>query len=294
MGLEISSIESSFPVFSEGSQPDVLPGLGAFSCACRSVRSLGWSRPVSIRRPGRRRRCSAGSRRRSPQGPHTAIHEGSPLPDSPEPVTICRPRHPYNGAPVTVIGLRNTGTRGQKVKLRLPDGTICWLPLSWTSLGAAPADGPRLAGTLSDLVALRNLLCVLEERCGAVDGARATGVPLPDGAGVGRTVGALVRGSAGQSPASGATAWRSMTTRGGWSDGCNVADPTSHQKRGCCSMGGKRLDRELVRLFNASRIALALKIRGETHEGHLVDSDTVDPPRHRTCPGPRRCETPPP
>ena len=35
----------------------------------------------------------------------------------------------------------------------------------------------------------------------------------------------------------------------GWSYGCNVVDPTSHQKRGCCSMGGKRLDREVVRLF---------------------------------------------
>ena len=111
--------------------------------------------------PCRRRRCGAGSRRRSPQAPHTAIQKGSPRPDSPEPVTICRPRHPYNGAPVTVIGLRNTGIRGQKVKLRLPDGTMCWLPLSWTSLGAAPADGPRLAGTLSDFVALRNLLCIL-------------------------------------------------------------------------------------------------------------------------------------
>ena len=61
---------------------------------------------------------------------HTAIQEGSPPPDSLEPITICRPRHPYNGAPITVIGLRNTGIRGQKVKVRLPDGTICWLPLS--------------------------------------------------------------------------------------------------------------------------------------------------------------------
>ena len=35
----------------------------------------------------------------------------------------------------------------------------------------------------------------------------------------------------------------------GWSYRCGVVDPTSHQKRGCCTMGGKRLDREVVRLF---------------------------------------------
>ena len=165
--------------------------------------------------PCRGRRCGAGSRRRSPQAPHTAIQEGSPRPDSPEPVTICRPRHPYNGAPVTVIGLRNTGIRGQKVKLRLPDGTMCWLPLSWTSLGAAPADGPRLAGTLSDFVALRNLLCILEERCGAVDGARATGAPAADGAGVGGAVGSLARGAAGEPSPSGARAGACDDSAGG-------------------------------------------------------------------------------
>ena len=35
----------------------------------------------------------------------------------------------------------------------------------------------------------------------------------------------------------------------GWMYVCSVTDPTSHRKRGCCSMGGKRLDREVARLF---------------------------------------------
>ena len=35
----------------------------------------------------------------------------------------------------------------------------------------------------------------------------------------------------------------------GWSYMCGVPDPTSHRRRGCCSMGGKRLDRAVVRLF---------------------------------------------
>ena len=35
----------------------------------------------------------------------------------------------------------------------------------------------------------------------------------------------------------------------GWSYGCETVDPASHRKRGCCPMGGKRLDREVARLF---------------------------------------------
>ena len=68
---------------------------------------------------------------------------------------------------MSVIGVRNTGRRGLKVKVRFPDGSECWLPASWTSLGAAAPDTPRLVGNLPDFVALRNLVCTLAERCGA-------------------------------------------------------------------------------------------------------------------------------
>ncbi len=66
---------------------------------------------------------------------------------------------------MSVIGVRNIGLRGLRVKVRLPDGSTCWLPASWTSLGAREPDSRRLAGELPDFVALCNLVRALAQRC---------------------------------------------------------------------------------------------------------------------------------
>ena len=96
---------------------------------------------------------------------------------------------------MSVIGLRHAGCRGLKVNVRLPDGSSCWLPVAWTSLGAPVAGSPRLAGELPDFLALRNLVWALAERCGVVDGGRSD--PAARGvAGVGGTLAALGDGAA--------------------------------------------------------------------------------------------------
>ena len=61
----------------------------------------------------------------------------------------------------------------------------------------------------------------------------------------------------------------------GWSYGCNVVDPTSHQKRGCCSMGGKRLDREVVRVFleMATPAGAEAAVRAATDVAERADAD---------------------
>ena len=61
----------------------------------------------------------------------------------------------------------------------------------------------------------------------------------------------------------------------GWSYGCNVVDPTSHQKRGCCSMGGKRLDREVVRLFleMATPAGAEAAVRAATDVAERADAE---------------------
>ena len=48
---------------------------------------------------------------------------------------------------MAVIGVRNAGLRGLKLNVRLPDGSSCWLPVPWTSLGRSYPGVPRLAGS---------------------------------------------------------------------------------------------------------------------------------------------------
>ena len=152
-----------------------------------------------------------------PQRSHDTIHEGSLPSVVPDPVRICRPKHPLDGEIVTVIGLRNAGHRGQKAKLRLPDGSICWLPLSWTSLGACDAASPRLGGTLSDFVALRNLLSIFDERCGGGD-AGGSGAASSGSAGVGGTLAPLAQ-CAGTGPgAAGSGTGPGDDPDGGWGE----------------------------------------------------------------------------
>ena len=135
------------------------------------------------------------SRQRFPLTPRNAIPEGAEPPDPPDAVTICRPRHPLEGTTVAVIGLRSAGHRGLRVKVRLPDGSSCWLPESWTSLGVPAAGAPRLAGELPDFLALRTLVWTLAERRGAADGGRSHTAPA-GAAGVGGTLAALAGGAA--------------------------------------------------------------------------------------------------
>ena len=123
--------------------------------------------------------------------------------DRPDTVTICRPRHRLEGTTVSVIGVRNAGVRGLKVKVRLPDGSQCWLPAAWTSLGAPAGGAAGLAGELPDFLALRNLVWTLAERCGTADGGRSH--PAAAGAaGVGGTLAALADGAGSRADTAGA------------------------------------------------------------------------------------------
>ena len=97
---------------------------------------------------------------------------------------------------MSVIGVRHAGGRGPKVNVRLPDGSCCWLPVSWTSLGAPVPGAPRLAGELPDFLALRKLVWTFAERCGAADGATGSDPAAAGAAGVGGTLAALAVGAA--------------------------------------------------------------------------------------------------
>ena len=159
-------------------------------------------------------RClrAASDRRRSPLSRHTAIPEGPASPDPSEAVTICRRHHRLEGMTVAVIGVRNAGRRGLRVKVRLPDGSSCWLPLSWTSLGGPAADAPQLAGELPDWLAWRNVVRTLAERCGTGDGERADTAA----AGVGGTLAALAeRAASGAGTAAAGTGADDDSDRGG-------------------------------------------------------------------------------
>ena len=91
---------------------------------------------------------------------------------------------------MAVLGLRNAGRRGPKLKVRLPDGSSCWLPLAWTSLGAPPPGAPRLVGEWEDFLALHDLVEALAARCKAGDGGRADAAAA-GAAGVGGALAAL-------------------------------------------------------------------------------------------------------
>ena len=116
---------------------------------------------------------------------------------------------------MAVIGVRNARRRGRKVKVRLPDGSSCWLPLSLTSLGAPVADAPRLAGELPDRLALRNRVGTLAERCGTGDGEIAD-TAAAGAAGVGGTLAALAeRAASGAGTAAAGTGADDDSDRGG-------------------------------------------------------------------------------
>ena len=58
-------VDDALPVLAQGPQPDLLLRLVSSGSPCRSGRAPGWRRRGSSPTPGRRYRCSAGSRRRS-------------------------------------------------------------------------------------------------------------------------------------------------------------------------------------------------------------------------------------
>src|ERR1700747_677558 len=66
---------------------------------------------------------------------HTTYHQ-----DLPERVTIVRPRHPFEGKSLAVVGAMHRKGR-LTLTLILPDGTKSLIPAAWTDL--APTEPPR-------------------------------------------------------------------------------------------------------------------------------------------------------
>jgi len=106
-----------------------------------------------------------------PLPPHTARL----LMHLPERIRIVWPHHRLSGAELEVHGwLRIDGE--VHLRLRLPDGSIGCLPMSWTSLSAeAPALAKAAFLSLESLRALRQLTELLLDRRHGVHRRRASG-----------------------------------------------------------------------------------------------------------------------
>jgi hypothetical protein len=79
-------------------------------------------------------------------------------------VRITRPRHPFEGRPLPVLGsMRRHGAR--ELLVVLPDGSKRLIPASWTDAalpdGGQAGNGPGTLGTAADLLGLAVLVSVL-------------------------------------------------------------------------------------------------------------------------------------
>ena len=75
-------------------------------------------------------------------------------------VRITRPRHPFEGRPLPVLGsMRRHGTR--ELLVVLPDGSKRLVPESWTDAAPPAGDGPGTLGTAADLLSLSVLVSAL-------------------------------------------------------------------------------------------------------------------------------------
>ena len=72
-------------------------------------------------------------------------------------ITVCRRQYPLEGTTLAVIGSRNAGRHGPKVKVLLPYGSHCWRPAAGTSPDALGPGAPRLAKELPHVYKLRKL-----------------------------------------------------------------------------------------------------------------------------------------
>ena len=84
-------------------------------------------------------------------------------------VRLTRPRHPFEGRPLPVLGsMRRHGVC--ELLVVLPDGSKRLVPASWTDLdhaaGAQAGDGPGTLGAVADLLDLSVLVSALNARNG--------------------------------------------------------------------------------------------------------------------------------
>ena len=84
-------------------------------------------------------------------------------------VTLIRPRHPFEGRPLPVLGsMRRHGVR--ELLVVLPDGSKRLIPAAWTDLepllGGDGSDEPATLGAVADLLGLSVLVSRLAA-CGA-------------------------------------------------------------------------------------------------------------------------------
>ena len=82
-------------------------------------------------------------------------------------VTLTRPRHPFEGRPLPVLGsmLRHGA---MELLVVLPDGSKRLIPAAWTDLESPPgrdgSDGPGTLGSAADLLGLSVLVSGLSAR----------------------------------------------------------------------------------------------------------------------------------
>ena len=80
-------------------------------------------------------------------------------------IILCRRGHPFDAQKITVANRRRREESGRLiVEAEFPDGRRQWIPARWTSLEASDPCETALHGSLSDLVALAELIAALKRR----------------------------------------------------------------------------------------------------------------------------------
>jgi Family of unknown function (DUF5372) len=106
------------------------------------------------RRPGR---CGGAARGRPPRPECPAGRRGGPTVST---VRITRPRHPFEGQPLPVLGsMRRHGAH--ELLVVLPDGSKRLVPASWTDAAPGGGSAPGTLGAAADLLGLSVLVSAL-------------------------------------------------------------------------------------------------------------------------------------
>ena len=113
---------------------------------------------------------------------HTTHHQ-----DLPERATIVRPRHPFEGKSLAVLGAIHRYGRLLLV-LILPDGSKSLIPADWTDLSSAAQpqralseDAATTLGSLEDLLHARAVVDALLSRLAASESENASSVARKEG-----------------------------------------------------------------------------------------------------------------